>query len=206
MDFLAGSRVVVLGVVVALVCLSSACAPIFAREDQEVQEASCQSEPCQSLDELEQILGARPAQPGFVPDRFRLFTQEASGAESDLAVRPTTVSMEYRLLGSPNVPALTVVELVVRNVATVSLDFPASSCGTKTSKDGMTFFYGTGKGGAYSTGDLSQWRVCIGNGPGAIAAYAVYFADKNVIVEVKAFPESGISEEEMLKIAQSIRF
>lgn len=183
--------------------------PTFAREDSPVIEQHCVPTSCVSLDELEATLGFRPAQPSYIPDRFGLFNQgvsSAAPAASDRPFDPTTAVMEYRLLSSPFVPSFVVVETVVNGVSRVELSPTSADCARRTNRGTKTIFFGEGVGGTYSGDDLAHWSVCIGAGPDNVAAFSAYFTHENVLVEVKALPESGISLEDALKIAESIRF
>lgn len=193
----------------AVSAVASACISTFADEKPPEVESACSSEPCQSFDTLEELTGFRPAEPAYLPDRFVLFRRQTStdiDVEESKAVRPSSVAIEYRLLGSPFVPALTVVELVVRDATRVELALEGRGCGETRVKNGRTLYYGEGIGGPYSADDdLSRWTVCIAPGPGDFASYAAYFVAKNVIVEVKAFPESGVTLEDVLRVSESIQ-
>ncbi len=114
--------------------------------------------------------------------------------------------MDYRLISSSHIPALTVIETIVPPVENVTLVLESPGCGEEIPSDGRKIFYGLGDGSAYSGDDLGTWYVCASNGPGGRAAHAAFFAHENIIVEIKAFPESGISKDDIIRIASSISF
>lgn len=192
-------------VVLLLGLTLTACMPTFARGQEKPQEMGCISQSCVPLAELEGVVGFRPAQPSYIPPRFGLFAQSKSTFEPAESL-PTSAVMEYRLLGSPFVPAIQVIEMVVRGAESIALAFDSPGCGSTSRIEGRTLLYGEGAGGFYSSGDLSTWNLCIGEGPTPIAAYSVYFVEGSIITEVKAFKESGLTLQEVLKIASSIRF
>lgn len=219
------SGVAVVGAVaLVLAIIVSASASLLsssgARNQHQDIDAACVSPDCLTRAEVAELVGFRPLEPTTLPDGYVLYDRSVPKAPLPDEVRrmiaeqrgvpideveefdePTAVHLQYRFNDRTSLPALQIIETIDPR-AEVQLELTRPDCGDVLSILGRTAFYGEGLGSLQPVGNAGSWEACPAEGPRQVVN--LIFSVDDVIVEVKAFPESGLNRGDLIAIAESM--
>lgn len=129
-------------------------------------------------------------------------TRGEEGPEDRPRLRPSLL-LSYRFLDSINVPPILVTERSAAKVGEViEFHLPSGQCGEILEHEGVTIFYANGLVDVQMYGD-SGYEVCLLEEDPARAVHTLFIAHKNILIGVTAFPQAGISKEQILRMAAS---
>jgi hypothetical protein len=201
----------------ALVACGGSSAGSETTVEQVLAATDCSEPECVAVEEAERALGFAVLEPRVLPDGFRLVgrvlhTAEdgrvppgaASSGPSGTGGQPRLV-MTYRFQASVNVPAIVLTESRPAPPGSVVQLLPAhGGCGEVTAEDGRQTFYANGFASAEPGAVEGQLMVCPVEESPARDAHTVLVLMGEVLVEIRAFLESGVTKEEILDLAGSL--
>jgi len=185
--------------------------------------AACAPPLCQPIDEIEGLVGFRPLEPSELPAGFALYSRQVpartfpSGPREGLAgnqppeagtpeaAQPVAVTIEYRLHGSPHIHALIITETVLPpSLNDPTLKLAGDGCGERVVVRGAAAIYGRGSGMLSRGSSLNEWLACAQKGPTDRDVHVLFLIRGNLLIQIKAFPEAGITREQILEVAASL--
>ncbi len=211
--------VLALTLILAVLC---ACGSSHVGESEgtpELQKASdCPAQDCIPAAEASAQLGFTILEPSYVPPNFALYDRTLlrdmppvtvsivpNAQSGDGTGRAHSVVLQYRFKGSPNVPFLTVTEEgahaggpELSTGAVIQLTRP--DCAETITVGKSTIYYVHGLA-ALTTDGAGTYDLC--KSEDRDMHYAAMILDK-VVVEIMGFTESGISKDDVIKIASSL--
>ena len=207
-------------VLILILPLVSACGILHAGEHEgtpEVQKgADCPASDCVSAADASSELGFDILEPSYLPKNFSLYTRYLQ--RMDIPNPPTlspegipesngkaqSIVLQYRFKSSPNIITLNVLEQGVHNGVDLTSDgrieFTGPDCGETITSGKQTIYYVHGLATVTSNGD-GVFDLC--KADDRDVHYAALIAGK-VFVEVIGFAESGISKDDVIKLASSL--
>jgi hypothetical protein len=166
---------------------------------------------CLTLDEARNEVGFDLLVPFALPERFGLYSIQAFPNEpppTQPNKRPSnTLALDYRLLESLHVPGVLILETAIPANQRIDLVAAGADCGERLLVAGNPTFIAKG-GGTLTTDDLITWQACGDTFSDAleekIAPYWLVTIRGNVIIEIKAYPETRVTREQLIAIAESM--
>ena len=211
--------VLVMLTVAALACRGGS----EAAQKAEVGAATpCPLVRCVPLQEAQSLLGFRPLEPTLLPNGFELYARRVDSFEIPLALREIeaaargvplsavpeksapSLSLEYRFRDSASVLAIVILEDIVE-VPAISLSPERPGCIEPVSLAGGPAFYGVGVGRISPGPSPGSWLVCAQETPNDRQIHVVIMARGNVLVQIRAFHESNLTRQDVLRLADSLR-
>ncbi|HLF79742.1 MAG TPA: hypothetical protein VJB57_19850 [Dehalococcoidia bacterium] len=170
-----------------------------------------------SIPDAEKTLGFRPLEPNVVPDGYALYSRSIpkreipadvlsrlSPAEAKAESQPAEIALEYRRNGSDFVPGILITETIDREgVGPVHLILAGPACGEEVTIGGQSAIYGLGNGSLYAGDNAREWLGCVETGP-AKNIHVLLLTRGDVLIEIHAFPESGLTKDDVLRMAASL--
>jgi hypothetical protein len=117
-------------------------------------------------------------------------------------LQPSEVVLEYRFIGSARVPALLIIE--TGTDLTVDPEPAGQGCDKHLKLDFGRVVYGKGAGTTEMSEETRTWLVCA-TAPGAdLYVFSAFLSHGTLMIQIRAFPEAGISEEDFLRAIKSL--
>ena len=220
----ADARVIVALAVMLLAC--AACDGLEGRSsdrgetsvEQVLAATDCAEPSCISAATASEVLGFAVFEPLVLPEGFSLASRAlhpANGADappgaaraSDASLKPEQprLVITYRFDASVNVPAIVLTESRPASQGTdVELLAAREGCAEVVEDRDRRVFYVNGFASKEPGAVEGRILVCSVEEAPARDAHTVLVAIGDVLVEMLAFPESGVSKEEMLALANSL--
>ncbi len=118
---------------------------------------------------------------------------------------PLVLLLNYRFNESPNVAGIMVAEAAHASAGTeLHLQVPEQACGEVLKGKRGVLVYVNGSAEAQPGASEGEWSVCKVPENPPRDAHTVMLTRGNVLIEVVAFPEAGVSKEEILRLADSL--
>ena len=208
-------------VLILVLPLASACGVLHAGGHKGTPEAqkgaSCPASDCILVADANAQLGFTILEPSYLPPNFALYDRALqrgsalSGLQLNSGGHPEhgngkaqSIVLQYRFKGSPNIITLNVLEQGVHNGADLTsdgrIDLTGPDCGETITIGKQTIYYVHGLATVTSNGD-GVFDFC--KADDRDVHYAALIAGK-VFVEVIGFAESGISKDDVIKLASSL--
>ena len=194
-----------------------------AAQQAEVAAATpCPLSRCVPLAEAQSLLGFRPLEPTVLPNGFDLYSRRVEGFAIPLAFREQqaialgvplsavpeksapSLSLEYHFMDSASVLAITIREDIL-DAPAVSLSPETPGCIEPVSLASGPAFYGVGVGGINRGPSPGSWLICAQRTPGDRQVHVVMMARGNVLVQIRAFHESNLTRQDVLRLADSLK-
>ena len=173
----------------------------------------CPAERCIDIDEANATLGFEVLEPSFIPDDFVLDRRElvenvapgapvpgGTGAVQPLG-SPSTILTDFRFRGSPNLPGIT---LVQSSLAGLRFRLEGPACAETVSTDSGPLFYIHGNYLLGVSEDGTEQVLCKDTLMPPREVHNVIAVRGSTLVEIFAFPEVGISKDEIIELAKSL--
>jgi hypothetical protein len=209
-----------LAVGLLLACAQEANVPVA-----EVRAArDCPEPRCISREQATRELGFAPWEPTELPEGFEIFGravrsprigESPPGTEPQLSLpgqapptlttaqQPRTLYLEYRFNESLNVAGIVVTESVHTSPGTdIRLQVRDQACGEVINAGQERLVYVHGFAVA-EPGAGGEWWICKVPEEPPRNSHTVMLTRGEVLIEVVAFPEAGVSKEDILRLAQS---
>jgi hypothetical protein len=194
------------------------------RQSEVLAAIACASRACLGPSEVAAQAGFQHFEPTRLPGGYALYsrslltpriTEEAKatlasqgenpGASASVTSQPAVVALEYRLRESLYLPAMTILENRVQERSSITLRLAAPGCGELVAMPSGNAVYGLGAL-SFSPGDsASTWSVCVNLPPAGPAVHQVVLAAGPVMIQLAAFPESGLTRDQVLDVARSLQ-
>jgi hypothetical protein len=173
----------------------------------------CPAERCIDIDEANATLGFEVLEPSFIPDDFVLDRRElvenlapgapipgGTGAVQPLDT-PSAILTDFRFRGSPNLPGIT---LLQSSLAGLSFRLEGPDCAETVSTDSGPLFYVHGNYLLGVSEDATEQVLCKDTLMPPRDVHNVIAVRGDTLVEIFAFPEVGISKDEIIALAKSL--
>jgi hypothetical protein len=165
-----------------------------------------------TIDEARDATGFNPFLPLDMPERFGLYSIQAINNapppnQSD-SQQLTSLALDYRLLQSLHVPGVLIIETAIPLEESVEVLAESPGCGEELTVGGSPALIAKGGGSLTRGDDPSVWRACGDTFADPIeeeiAPYWLVTVRGNVIIEIKAYPETMVTREQLIAIAESM--
>jgi len=201
----------------AAACGSGGDAPTIGRTSEVKAAVACAGPRCVSPVDAQRELGFLPIEPEALPEGFGLHERYVlsldlseqgrreiaeQGDEAE-ALTPSTLILDYRYLGSSPIPALTLFETKARG-GRAHVFMLEEACGENVDLPEGSVYYGRGMGSRVVDDNGHDFHVCPAEGPPGLEVYSAYLAKGEIFIEIKAFPEAGVTRDDVLEIAASL--
>ncbi len=202
--------------------LLCACGPSDAGQAEgtpEVQKASdCPASDCIPASDANAQLGFTILEPSYVPPNFALYdrtllrdspptplTLNSEGQPEEGNGRAYSVVLQYRFKRSPNVPFLIVTEEGAHAggpelSSNAKIQLTSADCAETIAIGKSTLYYVHGLAGLTSDGD-GTYELCKSDDRDM---HYVAMIKNEVVIEIIGFPESGVTKDDIIKIASTL--
>ena len=185
---------------------------------QVLSALDCPPPDCVHLDEAREMLGFAPFEPQVLPEEFKLVARtlqpsegpERPGDEEARRDRPVSrvvayLQTAYRFRSSVNPPGMIVLQSrqAPPNGA-ISLTLQGDGCGEVTSDSQGQVFYTEGFAALQPSGEYGAFLLCKIDEVPARRSHTVLVSRGSVLIQILAFPESGVTKDEILAAADSL--
>ena len=177
-------------------------------------ERQCPAERCIDIDEANAVLGFEVLEPSYIPDDFALDRRElienlAPGAPVpgstgpvEVLGPPTSILSDFRFRGSMALPGII---LIQTSLGGMEFRLAGPDCAETLSTDAGPLYYVHGMSVFDQSADGTEQSLCRDTTAPPRDIHNIIAVRGNTLIEVIAFPEVGISKDEIIELAKSLR-
>jgi hypothetical protein len=190
--------------------LALACGSDSANQaESEVLAAySCPEQRCVDVEVALDTLGHSFLEPATLPQGFglhsRTLSQDAPAPGVPAGSPAYSVYEEFRFQGSLNLPGILVIQSWPFAEGEVRIQPQDESCGGLESSAVGPIYYAAGLVRVLPVPEQALWLVCLDETAGHEQTHYVVTAANGGLIEIVAFPESGVTKDEVIALVDSL--
>lgn len=176
-------------------------------ESQVLSANNCPEERCVDVGAALDEIGWAFLEPSELPAGFDLYSRIVQRDPPAPGMQPGessyTVLQEFRFQGSQNVPGIVIVQS--RPLGDSPAIRPQSEdCGQLQESAIGPMYYSEGLVRLLAVPEENLWLVCMDETAGHGATHSVILVTEGVLIEIIAFPEAGVSRDDILELVDSL--
>jgi hypothetical protein len=173
-----------------------------------VAGGSCPAERCIAVQTVLDTLGRPFLEPTSLPDDYELYSRslaaDGTAPGTDPAKATYTLFSQYRFRSSPNVPAIIVSQSWPFTGNSAEIKPQDSTCGELEASAIGPIYYVEGLVRVLPVPEENLWLVCKDETEGHDETHYIVAATNGGLIEIIAFPEAGVTKEDMMLFVNSL--